>query len=85
MNSAPLAPVWLEEGVAHIDVRALPPPEPLIAILTQIRELAANDSLIVHHSRVPLLLFTELAEIGWEAQELAAPPGEVRLLLHAVS
>jgi hypothetical protein len=31
-----------------------------------------------------VLLFPELAEIGWEAEQIAAPAGEVRLLLRAV-
>jgi len=84
MSDASPASVWLEDGVTHIDVRALPAPEPLIAILRQIRELGAGDSLIVHHNRVPVLLFPELAEIGWQAEQIAAPAGEVRLLLRAV-
>ncbi|GAB2594122.1 hypothetical protein GCM10027034_29060 [Ramlibacter solisilvae] len=82
-SSAPLAPAWLEDGIAHIDVRSLPPPEPLVAILRRIRELRTGDSLIVHHNRVPVLLFPELAEIGWEAEQIPAPAGEVRLLLRA--
>jgi TusA-related sulfurtransferase len=79
-----MAPVWREEGIEHIDVRELPPPEPLVAILRRVRELGAGHSLIVHHNRVPVLLFPELAEIGWEAEQIAAPAGEVRLLLRVV-
>jgi TusA-related sulfurtransferase len=84
VSTAPMAPVWLEDGIEHIDVRALPPPEPLVAILRRVRELGTGASLIVHHNRVPVLLFPELAEIGWEAEEIAAPAGEVRLLLRAM-
>ena len=66
-----------------IDVRGLPPPQPLVAILRRVHTLEAGQSLVVHHDRDPLLLYAELAEIGWDAQRIAAPAGEVRLLLRA--
>ena len=75
---------WMEEGVAHIDVRGLPPPQPLVAILRRVHALAADAQLVVHHDRDPMLLYPELAEIGWEARRIAAPAGEVRLLLQAI-
>jgi hypothetical protein len=37
--------------------------------------------VIVHHDRDPLLLYAELAEIGWVAERIGAEPGEVRLRL----
>lgn len=81
--TAPEATEWCEDGVLHIDVRGLRPPEPMVAILRCIATLAPGDSLLVHHDRDPLLLYPELAEIGWEAQRLPSPAGEVRLLLRA--
>jgi hypothetical protein len=84
MSEAPAAREWTEDGVAHIDVRTLPPPQPLIAILRRVHTLGAHDQLIVHHDRDPMLLYPELAEIGWEAERIAAPAGEVRLRLRAV-
>jgi uncharacterized protein (DUF2249 family) len=74
---------WMEDGVAHMDVRGLPPPQPLVAILRRVHALGAGQELIVHHDRDPMLLYPELAEIGWEAERIAAPPGEVRLRLRA--
>ena len=74
---------WTEQGVAHIDVRGLPPPEPLVAILRRVHTLEAGQSLVVHHERDPLLLYAQLEEIGWEAQRIPAPAGEVRLLVRA--
>lgn len=73
---------WREQDGAHIDVRGLPPPQPLVAILRRVNALGADETLVVHHDRVPVLLFSELDEIGWEAERLDAPQGEVRLLLH---
>lgn len=83
--NAPAAREWTEDGVAHIDVRGLPPPVPLVAILQRVQALGRHAQLVVHHDRDPMLLYPELAEIGWEAQRIAAPPGEVRLLLKAVA
>ena len=83
MSDAPAAREWMEDGLAHIDVRGLPPPQPLVAILRRVHTLAAQETLVVHHDREPMLLYPELAEIGWEAERIAAPAGEVRLRLKA--
>ncbi len=74
--------VWREDDGVHIDVRGLPPPEPLVRIIRQI-ELAA-DPLIVHHECNPLLLHVELAHRGWTARRLQGDgidASEVRLKL----
>lgn len=75
---------WSEDGTAHIDVRGLPAPQPLVAILRRVHALARDQQLVVHHDRDPMLLCPELAEIGWEAQRVSAPAGEFRLLLKAL-
>jgi hypothetical protein len=75
---------WTQEGAAHIDVRGLPPPQPLVAILRRVQALGAQAELIVHHDRDPMGLYPELAEIGWEAERIPAPAGEVRLRLRAI-
>jgi hypothetical protein len=72
---------WDESDGIHIDVRGLPAPEPLVAILALLRGLRGPTPVIVHHERDPLLLYPELAEIGWSAQRIDAEPGEVRLRL----
>jgi len=77
----PAAREWTEDGVGHIDVRGLPAPQPLVAILRRVHALGPGGRLVVHHDRDPLLLYPELAEIGWQAERIAAPAGEVRLLL----
>lgn len=85
MNDAAGPREWVEDGVAHIDVRGLPPPQPLVAILRRVHALASDAQLVVHHDRDPMLLYPELAELGWEARRIAAPAGEVRLLLQAIA
>ncbi len=73
---------WHDADGAHIDVRGLPQPQPLLAILRLVHEQGdAGAAVIVHHDRDPLLLYPELAEIGWVAERVDAEPGEVRLRL----
>ncbi len=72
---------WKDADGAHIDVRGLSPPGPLVAIMQLIDSVPATTTVIVHHDRDPVLLYPELAEIGWTASRIDAPPGEVRLQL----
>jgi hypothetical protein len=70
------------DGCWHIDVRGLPPPQPLVAILRQVdRHGHDGRALVVHHDRDPALLYPELAERGWWADRIDGDPGEVRLRL----
>lgn len=83
-RSAPLQ--WRDGEAAHIDVRGLPPPQPLVAILRLVHSLADGKTpVVVHHDRDPVMLYPELAELGWSAERITSPPGEVRLLLRRVS
>jgi hypothetical protein len=65
----------------HIDVRGCPPPQPLVAILKLVRSMRDDTPVIVHHDRDPVMLYPELAELGWRAERVEAPGDEVRLLL----
>lgn len=76
---------WVEDGTQHIDVRGLEPPAPLVAILQLLDSIGDGGELIVHHDRDPVLLYPELAERGWSAEDLDAPAGEVRLRLARVT
>lgn len=76
---------WHDADGAHIDVRGLAPPQPLVEILRLLDTLSREAVLIVHHDREPMLLYPELAERGWLADALDAPAGEVRLRLTADS
>jgi len=83
---SPQPPATLgSDGCWHLDVRGLPPPQPLVAILRHV-DLQGQDGrpLIVHHDRDPALLHPELAERGWWAELIEGDPGEVRLRLQPV-
>ncbi len=80
--AAPSAPrVWREAGTAHIDVRGLNPPEPMLAILRLLEQPDCSASVIVHHEREPVFLYPELAERAWRHEIVEGEPGEVRLRL----
>jgi hypothetical protein len=84
MTAPSAAREWDEDGTSHIDVRGLPPPQPLVAILRRVYGLRRGQELVVHHDRDPLLLYPELAEIRWYAQRVPAPAGEVRLVVRTM-
>jgi hypothetical protein len=75
---------WAEADGVHIDVRGLPPPAPLVAILELVGSIGDTTPVIVHHERDPQMLYPELAEIGWTAVRIDGAPGEVRLKLERV-
>ncbi|MBX3634478.1 MAG: DUF2249 domain-containing protein [Rubrivivax sp.] len=79
------ARTWTADDGVHVDVRGLPPPQPLVLILRLIAGLPEPVAVIVHHDREPQLLYPELAQIGWTAEHLPAGPGEVRLRLEAAA
>jgi Uncharacterized conserved protein (DUF2249) len=73
---------WRDAQGEHIDVRGLPAPQPLVAILRLVHEQGESDAaVIVHHDRDPLALYPELAEIGWTAVRLPSDAGVVLLRL----
>jgi hypothetical protein len=80
--TAPAVPrEWLAQGEAHIDVRGLSPPQPLVAILRLLASVEEGRTVIAHLDRDPVMLYPELAQIGWDAQTIEGEPGEVRLRL----
>lgn len=72
---------WQADDGWHIDVRGLPPPQPLVSILRLVASIEAATPVIVHHDRDPQLLYPELAQIDWQAERIAGDAGEVRLRL----
>ena len=70
---------WVASDGAHLDVRGMTPPEPMVAILSTIDGGAEQVAFTVHLERDPVFLYPELAERGWIATPVAADPGEVRL------
>lgn len=53
-------------NAAHLDVRSLEPPQPLVEILTVLDGPEPVDEIFVRIHREPVFLFPELAERGWE-------------------
>lgn len=72
---------WSDADGAHVDVRGLPPPGPMVAILSLVESGEAGDAFVAHLDRDPVFLYPELAERGWIATKVAGDPGEVRLRL----
>lgn len=75
---------WVEADGIHVDVRGLPPPQPMVTILSLVESIRDATDVVVHHERDPQFLYPELAQIGWGAARIDAPPGEVRLRLRRV-
>jgi hypothetical protein len=72
--------LWSETDGAHLDVRGLEAPQPMVQILALIDAGALNE-FTVHHERDPVFLYPELEERGWGCRIVAEVPGEVRLKL----
>jgi len=72
---------WREEDGLHIDVRKLPPPGPMVAILRLLEGLAAPETVVVHHERIPQFLIPELTERGWRIDRVVEEFANVRLWL----
>jgi hypothetical protein len=72
---------WQEHDGWHIDVRGGLPPQPLVEIMRLVGSLPNDTSVIAHLDRDPMMLYPELAQIGWQAERIEAPGDEVRLLL----
>lgn len=75
---------WQEGEALHIDVRGMAPPQPLVAILRLLRSMPPAQ-VVAHLDRDPVMLYPELAELGWEALPMPGDAGEVRLLLRRVA
>ncbi|KAB2917386.1 MAG: DUF2249 domain-containing protein [Hyphomicrobiaceae bacterium] len=57
--------IWQTVDALHVDVRGLPPPEPMIEILRLIDSGEAQSALIAHLDREPIFLYPELDDRGW--------------------
>ncbi|MEO5364989.1 MAG: DUF2249 domain-containing protein [Magnetococcus sp. WYHC-3] len=64
-----------------LDVRGLPPPEPLLRILEATARLQVGEQLIVHHERLPSLLYPRLDERGLTVETRSTAEGLVILTI----
>lgn len=61
--------------VRSIDVRGLPPPEPMLDVLAALRELPEGGTLSVRIHRRPYPLYEILERHGWAHATEALPDG----------
>jgi hypothetical protein len=72
---------WQEADGWHIDARGAVPPKPLVAILRLVQSVQDEKPVTAHLDRDPVMLYPELAQLGWQAERIEAGPDEVRLRL----
>lgn len=65
----------------EVDVRHLPMPMPMQTILAELEELPEEQTLYVHHKRVPVYLLEELADGGFEVHINREGEGNVKMLI----
>ena len=75
------AKFWRQGDIAHIDVRGLQPPLPMLAVLSWVESPKSIDHALVHFDREPIFLYPELAERGWAHEIVPGAPGEVLVAL----
>lgn len=66
---------WSADGL-HLDVRGLPPPEPMVKILSLIDGGQVEGALIVHLDREPIFLYPELEDRGWSHEIVQSSCGD---------
>ncbi|MGI9481516.1 MAG: DUF2249 domain-containing protein [Hyphomicrobiales bacterium] len=71
-----LANTWQEDDGLHIDVRGLPPPEPMVVILKLLEKSGADAQIIAHLDREPVYLFPELEDRGFRYELVSGGPEE---------
>lgn len=72
---------WRIRETVHLNVRGLPPPEPMLEVLRLIEGPNAPSFVVVHHDREPIYLYPELVERGWRYRVEHTPAGEVLITL----
>ena len=67
--------LWRTQDAAHIDLRGLEPPEPMITILRMIDAGEVDGVLVAHLDREPIFLYPELDDRGWTHEILPSACG----------
>ena len=70
-----------DEAASTIDVRGLPPPEPMVRVLERLDRLAPGATLTVLHERRPMFLYPQLDERGFTHTTDEPAPGLVRIVI----
>lgn len=72
----------LDNLMEPLDVRGLPPPQPMVQILEAVTSLAPGSFLKVIHDREPHPLYQRLKERGLCVETHKLPDGTVELIIH---
>jgi len=67
--------------VVTLDVRGLPPPQPLVRALERVETLGPGECLELIHDRRPMLLYPHLETLGLAHETSEPEPGLVRVLI----
>jgi uncharacterized protein (DUF2249 family) len=67
--------------VVTLDVRGLPPPQPLVQALERVETLGPGERLELIHDRRPMLLYPHLERLGLAHETSEPEPGLVRVLI----
>ena len=79
-GSAP--PAVSSGGAAStLDVRGLPPPQPMVAVLERLETLAPRETLTVIHDRRPMFLYPQLDDRGFTHRTDEPEPGVIRIVI----
>ena len=74
--------VWFyTEAAPALDVRGLPPPQPMLRVLERVDSLAPGASLTVIHDRRPMFLYPQLEDRGFTHATEEPAPGVVRIVI----
>jgi hypothetical protein len=68
--------------IKSIDVSALEMPQPMITILEALESLDLEFALQVSHRKIPVYLFDELKEKGWQYLFERVSEDEIQLLIY---
>jgi len=69
--------LWQTPEAAHIDLRGLDPPEPMVTILQMIDAGEVEGVVVAHFDREPIFLYPELDDRGWSHELIADSCGQV--------
>lgn len=65
----------------RIDVSEMVPPEPLIRIMEALEQLPEDATMLVHHVRRPIHLYSRLDALGYQHETRDLGPGQVEILI----
>ena len=68
--------MWRTADAIYIDLRGLPPPEPVATVLQTIESGDIDTALVGHFDQEPILLYPDLEERGWSHEVMESHCGD---------